>query len=228
MTGTHRRGRWLLVAALAALAGAYFGLGLDAYLGPEQLAAGRERLVGLVAEHPLAGALVCLALYAAVAALSLPIAAVMSLLIGALFGRWLGLLIVDVGATVGATLAFLSARLLLRDWVQRHFGPRLEVMERGLRMDGLSYLLFLRLIPLFPFFLINLAAGLTTLPIRTFILGTAGGIIPGAFLYVNAGFELGLAARPADLLSARVIAALALLGLLSLLPVGYKAWKRRP
>jgi uncharacterized membrane protein YdjX (TVP38/TMEM64 family) len=126
-----------------------------------------------------------------------------------------------IAATLGATLAFLATRYLLRDVVLDRFGSKLEGMNRELEKRGFSYLLFLRLVPLFPFFLINLAAGLTRLPLRTFFLGTLLGIIPGGFVYVNAGASLAAIDSLSGIASPRVLGSFALLGLFALIPVLY-------
>ena len=131
----------------------------------------------------------------------------------------LGTVYANLAATVGATLAFLVTRYLLRDAVLGKFGPKLEGINRELEERGLNYLLFLRLVPLFPFFLINLAAGLTRLPLRTFFFGTMLGIIPGGFVYVNAGASLATINSLKEIASPRVLGSFALLGLFALVPV---------
>jgi uncharacterized membrane protein YdjX (TVP38/TMEM64 family) len=157
------------------------------------------------------------AVYVVVTGLSLPVASLLSLLAGALFGRWLGTATVSVAATAGATLAMLSARYVLRDWVQRRFGHRLAMVNRGIERDGAYYLLTLRLVPLVPFWLINLGMGLTPIRTRTFALVSWVGMLPGAFLYVNAGTELAQIRSPADVLTLRVLGAFLRLALVPLL-----------
>jgi pyruvate/2-oxoglutarate dehydrogenase complex dihydrolipoamide dehydrogenase (E3) component/uncharacterized membrane protein YdjX (TVP38/TMEM64 family) len=152
-------------------------------------------------------------LYIAVTALSLPGAAVMTLAGGALFGLWAGLLAVSFASTIGATLAFLAARFLLRGYVQNRFGDRLKRINEGIEKDGLFYLLTLRLVPVFPFFVINLAMALT--PIRTgaFYGISQLGMLPGTLVYVNAGTQLGQVETIGGILSPGLILSFALLGL---------------
>jgi uncharacterized membrane protein YdjX (TVP38/TMEM64 family) len=146
---------------------------------------------------------------------------------GLLFGSIQGTVYAVVAATIGATLAFIVARYLLHDTVQRRFGPRLEGINRELEQCGFNYLLFLRLVPLFPFFLINLAGGLTRLPLRTFVLATMLGIIPGGFVYVNAGAGLAAIETLGDIASPRVMGSFVLLGLFALVPVAWQKWSSR-
>jgi uncharacterized membrane protein YdjX (TVP38/TMEM64 family) len=240
-------GRLLLVGMLLAAIVAYFAFDLGRFLSFDALNANKIRLQQAVAEAPLPSVLAFGLTYVAVTALSLPVATALSLLAGALFGRLLGTAIVDLSATAGATLAFLSARYLLRDWVESRMaaapdpswdpeGARArrtrrrraawQAVSAGIRSHGFNTLLALRLIPAAPFFLINLVSGLTAIPTRTFVLGTLIGILPGTFLYVNAGTALGTLTRPADLLSVQVLGALALLALFSLIPVAWRRWRK--
>lgn len=143
----------------------------------------RERHPGLVIA-------VFALIYVLVTALSLPIAVWLTLAAGALFGFWAGLAVVSIAATLGATLAFLSARYLLRDWVRRKLGDRAERIERGLRRDGPFFLFSLRLIPVIPFFAVNLLMGLTPIPVWTFFWVSLVGMLAGTAVYVNAGTQL--------------------------------------
>ena len=129
-------------------------------------------------------------LYVATTALSLPGAAILTLAAGAMFGLWLGTLIVSFASAIGASLAFLSSRFVLRDWVKARFGKRVAAIDRGIAKDGAFYLLTLRLIPAFPFFLINLAMGLTTMRLVTFYVVSQIGMLPGTIVFVNAGTQL--------------------------------------
>jgi uncharacterized membrane protein YdjX (TVP38/TMEM64 family) len=141
---------------------------------------------------------------------------------GFLFGSLLGTLYVNVGATTGATLAFLASRYLLRDWVESKFGHRLRAIQDGFAKDAFSYLLTLRLIPLFPFFLINLVSGLTRMNAATYVAATSLGIIPGSFVYAYAGRQLGTINSLKEIASPNVLLAFTLLGALALMPVLYR------
>ena len=215
---------FLLGSLLAAL---FFIFDLGRFLTLESLKNNRDLLLSWQDDHRLATVALFMLIYIAQTGLSLPGATILSLAAGALFGPWLGTLYVVTAATLGAGLAFLAVRYLFRDGVVKKFGGKLEGINRELEGRGLNYLLFLRLVPVFPFFLINLAAGLTRLPLRTFLLGTFVGIIPGSFVYVNAGAGLAAIDTLADIASPRVLGAFALLGLFALLPVIYGKFKGR-
>ncbi len=216
------------LVALAVLAIAlFFSFDLGRFLTLAALKANHQALLDFSVSHRLLTVAGFMLLYIVQTALSLPGAAILSLAAGALFGSIWGTLYANIAATLGATLAFLVARYLLRDLVLGRFGSRLEGLNRELESRGFNYLLFLRLVPLFPFFLINLAAGLTRLPLRTFFLATMLGIIPGGFVYVNAGASLATIDSLADVASLRVLSSFALLGLFALVPVLYARWKSR-
>jgi uncharacterized membrane protein YdjX (TVP38/TMEM64 family) len=154
--------------------------------------------------------------YTGATALSLPVAAPLSLLGGALFGQVYGTVVISLAATTGATLAMLASRYLLRGWVESRYTQTLEWINQGIRRDGWSYLLTLRLIPLVPFWLINLALGLSAMPARTFALISWLGMLPGVFLYTNAGTQLATIESPSDVLTPRVLGAFALLAAIPL------------
>jgi uncharacterized membrane protein YdjX (TVP38/TMEM64 family) len=216
----------ILLVFAAVVAGFHF-LDLGKYLTLESLKANRGRLTDLRAAHAFLFAAIFVLLYIAQTAFSLPGAAILSLAVGAIFGVLQGTLFVVSGATVGAILAFLVSRTLLRDWVVKKFGGRMEGIDRGLRENGLSYLLFLRLVPAFPFFLVNLACGITGLPLRTYALGTLFGIMPGSLVFVNAGASLAAIETVRQVASPRVLGSFALLGLFALLPTIINAVKKR-
>jgi uncharacterized membrane protein YdjX (TVP38/TMEM64 family) len=220
--------RKTLLLSIAALAvGLFFWFDLGRFLSLDSLKANRQALQELYATHTLAVVAGFVALYIIQTALSLPGAAIMSLAAGAIFGSAMGTLYAVISATIGAALAFLVTRYLLRDLVLQRFGSRLEGMNRELEQRGFNYLLFLRLVPVFPFFLINLAAGLTRLPLRTFVTATLIGIIPGGFVYVNAGASLATITSLSGVASPRVLGSFALLGLFALIPVLYAKFKAR-
>lgn len=215
----------LIIAGLAV--GLFFWLDLGRYLTLESLKANRQTLLDFYTTHTLATVAGFMAIYIIQTALSLPGAAILSLAAGAIFGTLMGTVYAVISASIGATLAFLVTRYLLRDFVLGRFGSRLEGMNSELEQRGFNYLLFLRLVPVFPFFLINLAAGLTRLPLRTFMLGTLLGIIPGGFVFVNAGASLATVTSLSGIATPRVLGSFALLGLFALLPVLYTKIKGR-
>jgi uncharacterized membrane protein YdjX (TVP38/TMEM64 family) len=216
--------RWLLAAVLVLGVAGFYALGLHRYLSWDYLRTHLELLNAEVQRHLLAAGFVFFLVYVAVTALSLPAAGALSLVAGALFGRWLGTGVVSLAATAGATLAFLSSRYLFRDFVRRRFGERLRALDDGVERDGAYYLFGLRLVPLFPFFLINLGMGLTRMRLRTFVWVSLLGMLPGTFLYVNAGAALAAIDSPRDILSPTVLVSLALLGLV---PLGLRLLVRR-
>jgi len=205
----------------------FFWFDLQRFLTLAALKANRQALLDYYAAHQLAMVAGFMAVYIVQTALSLPGAAILSLAAGAIFGALPGTVYAITAATIGATLAFLVSRYLLRDAVLRRFGPQLEGMNRELEARGFNYLLFLRLVPLFPFFLINLAAGLTRLPLRIFVIGTALGIIPGGFIYVNAGASLATIESLSGVAAPRVLGSFALLGLFALIPAVYSGINKR-
>jgi len=220
--------RKIILLVCAALAvGLFFWLDLGRFLTLESLKTNRQALLDFYAAHRLVTVAGFMAIYIIQTALSLPGAAILSLAAGAIFGSMMGTVYAVISASIGATLAFLVTRYLLRDFVLARFGSRLEGMNRELEQRGFNYLLFLRLVPIFPFFLINLAAGLTRLPLRTFIVGTLFGIIPGGFVFVNAGASLATITSLSGIASPRVLGSFALLGLFALLPVFYNKLSRR-
>ncbi len=215
-------GRFLLGLAVALGIASYFFFDIGRYLSLEGLKSNRDHLLAFTeANYPAAVAIFVLA-YCVVVGLSLPGGAIMTLAGGFLFGSLLGTLYVNVGATVGATLAFLVARYLLRDWVERKFSSRLGPIQEGFSKNAFSYLMTLRLIPLFPFFLVNMVSGLTRVSVGTYMAATALGIIPGSFVFAYAGRQLGTINSLREIASPSVLMAFTLLGLLALVPILYK------
>jgi pyruvate/2-oxoglutarate dehydrogenase complex dihydrolipoamide dehydrogenase (E3) component/uncharacterized membrane protein YdjX (TVP38/TMEM64 family) len=205
------------VAVVAAAIALAFAFDLDRLLTLEALKARRDALQALVDARPVASAAAFFTVYVVAAALSLPGAATaLTLLGGALFGLGWGVVLVSFASSVGATLAFLAARFLLREPVRARFGARLAAIDEGVRRDGAFYLFSLRLIPLFPFFLVNLAMGLTPIATRTYYVASQLGMLAATVVYVNAGTELARIDSVRGLLSPGLIASFVLLGLLPL------------
>lgn len=216
------RGRrvWLRIALLAGLAlvvGAYFAFDLGRYLDLEYLKQAQERVSALVREQPVLATAVFFGAYVLITTASLPGAAVMTLAAGALFGLPWGLVVVSFASSLGATLAMLVSRKLVGEAVQRRFASQLRTVNRGLERDGGFYLFTLRMVPLFPFFVINLVMGLTPIRVWTFYWVSQLGMLAGTLVYVFAGTQLARIESPADVLSPGLIAALSLLGLFPLL-----------
>jgi pyruvate/2-oxoglutarate dehydrogenase complex dihydrolipoamide dehydrogenase (E3) component/uncharacterized membrane protein YdjX (TVP38/TMEM64 family) len=206
-----------LMGLILALLGSFLVFDLGQYLNLEALKAQQTALNAQVASNPWQSAGLFFLAYVAVTALSLPGAALMTLLAGALFGLLEGFVLVSFASTLGATLAMLSSRFLLRDWVQSRFGQRLSGINNGVEREGAFYLFALRLVPVFPFFLINLAMGLTRLPARTYWWVSQLGMLPGTLVFVNAGRELGQLDSLAGILSPGLLGAFVLLGVFPLI-----------
>lgn len=207
----NKRG-WLL-GFLLMLIGLFFAFDLEHFLSLEVLKASHDELQQIYREQSLWVISLYAMTYIVMAALSLPGAAVMSLAGGAVLGFWVGVPVVLISATFGATLAFLAARYLFRDAVQRRFGDRLEAIDSGLERDGAFYLFSLRLIPAFPFFLINLLMGLTTIRVSTFFWASLIGMLAGSAVYVNAGTQLAAITSLSDILSPALIGSFLLLAI---------------
>jgi uncharacterized membrane protein YdjX (TVP38/TMEM64 family) len=205
----------------------FVGFDLGRFLTLPSLKANKDALRTYTDAHYALSAIVFMVAYCVQTALSLPGAVVFTLTGGFLFGTALGTVYVNLGATSGAVLAFLVARYLFRDAVERRFGAKLEPIQHGFSRNAFNYLLTLRLIPLFPFFLVNLASGLTRIRLSTYTAATAIGIIPASIVYANAGSQLGRIESVGDIASPGVLGAFALLGLLALAPVMYQRWRGR-
>lgn len=207
----------LLLLVILTIISAWFYFDLGQYLTLE--AAKREQLTlqDYIIDNPITAYISFFSLYILVTALSIPGASILTLLGAALFGFWTSLIMVSFASTIGATLAFLSSRFILRDWVQSKFGNRLTTLNNGIKKEGGFYLLSLRLIPVFPFFLINLLMGLTIIKTRTFFFVSQLGMLAGTAVYINAGTQLGKIDSLSGIISAPVLFSLVLLGLFPLL-----------
>jgi uncharacterized membrane protein YdjX (TVP38/TMEM64 family) len=217
-----------IAVVIAAAIGAFFYFDLGRFLSLAALKDNRDKLLSFTEANYVSAAVLFILAYIAVTGLSLPGAVILTLAGGFLFGAVLGTIFVNLGATVGATLAFLASRYLLRDWVERRFGKWLGPVQQGFAKNAFSYLLTLRLIPLFPFFVVNLVSGLTRMNVGAYVVATALGIIPGSFVYAYAGRQLGTINSLKDIASPGVIGAFVLLGLLALVPNLYKKWSGKP
>ncbi|MFQ2124700.1 FAD-dependent oxidoreductase [Aeromonas jandaei] len=215
-----RGARLLLVLMMGCLIGAFFAFDLGHYLSLPQLQARQAELAALVDRHFVSATLLFVAVYVVSTALSLPGASLLTLAGSAVFGVAWGLLLVSFASSIGATLAFLSARFLLRDWVERRFGDKLANLQAGMKQEGALYLLSLRLIPIFPFFLVNLLMGLTPIRVSTYYWVSQLGMLPGTFVYVLAGSELANLTSTGNILSPGLMVALTLLGLMPMLLKG--------
>ena len=211
-----RPGKVLLICALLGAFTLLFRLLPPGTLTLENLQAQHQALQLYCQQAPLKSAILFFLLYVLVTTLSLPGAAVLTLLGGALFGLWPGILLVSFASTLGATLAMLSSRYLLRDWVQRRFAGPMRTVNEGVSRDGAFYLFALRLMPLFPFFVVNLLAGIAPIGLWRYWWVSQLGMLPGAIVYLNAGHQLGQIAALRDILSPGVVIAFTLLGLLPL------------
>ena len=210
------RRKLVLLAVIAVLVAAFFAFDLGRYLDLGHLQSQRSRLHDLFAAHPWRVGAAFFAVYVAVTGLSLPGAAVLTLVAGAIFGLGWGTVIASFASTLGASLAFLLARYLARDAVRRRFGGALDRIDGGVRKDGAFYLFTLRLVPVFPFFIINLAMGLTSMRVIVFALVSQAGMLPGTLVYVNAGTRLGEIESLAGILSPALWLSFLLLGVFPL------------
>ena len=216
--------RWIALVVVASLIGAFFQYDLGNYLTLENIKSEQEALRGLVDTNPAEFIAGYFFIYVAVTALSIPGAAVMTLVAGALFGLWWGLLIVSFASTIGATLAMVIARWLFKQEVESRFKNQISTINKGIEKDGAFYLFTLRLVPAFPFFAINLAMALTSMNVITFFLVSQVGMLAGTFVFVNAGTELAQVSNPSDVLSAELLMSFALLGVFPLLAKWFVDW----
>jgi len=217
----------LLLAAVALLAGLFFAFDLHQYLTLETLQARRDEFIALKEQSPWLVTGIAFVGYVLVTALSLPGALVMTLAMGALFGLLWGTLLVSFASTIGATLAFLASRYLLRDAVQQRFGDKLKTINDGIARDGALYLFTLRMVPVFPFFLINLLLGLTAMRARTFYWVSQLGMLAGTLVFVNAGTQLAQLKSLSGILSPGLLFSFVLLGVFPVLAKQFIQWLQR-
>lgn len=240
--------RWLPLMVLACLMLAAYSFGLQKYLSLELIAVNREYLLNYVANHLVMSVLIYMAIYIVVVALSLPGAAILSIVGGFVFGWALSAPVTVVAATSGAIIVFQIVKTSLGAAIAEKAGPFVQRLSDGFAKDAFNYLLFLRLVPAFPFFIVNAVAGVCRVPLRTFVLATFVGIIPGTFVFAWLGrglgsvidaqstvhaacvAEKGMASCPyslsiSSLVTPQLLLAFAALGVVSLIPVALKKWK---
>lgn len=205
---------------------AFYAFGLHEYFAWTEIRANVDALNEFVQDNLVTSLVVFFLLYTAITAFSLPVSWILTLIAGALFGRILGVGVALSAATCGATLAFLSSRFLFHDWIQTKVGNYLDVLNRGIEKNGAFYLFSLRLVPFIPFWIINLGMGLTPIRTWTFMWISFVGMLPGCFLYVNAGTSLGSVQEPRDILTPGVIVSFVLLGVAPLLFRKLLSWRR--
>ena len=207
----------ILIVLIIALAIAFFAFDLGRYFTLSNLKTQQDAFAQYYARHAAATLLIYFGIYVAVTALSLPGATIMTLAGGALLGLGVGTLVVSFASSIGATLAFLVSRFVLKDSVQKRFGDKLGAINEGVRKDGAFYLFTLRLVPVFPFFIINLVMGLTPIRALVFYVVSQLGMLPGTLVYVNAGTQLARIDSLKGILSPGLIISFVLLGIFPLM-----------
>ncbi len=216
--------RWIVLVLVLTLIGSFIYFDLGAYLTLENIKAEQQGLEDLLETYPLQFSAGFFAVYVAITALSIPGAAAMTLVAGAIFGFWWGLLLVSFASSIGATLAMVLARWLFKEQVEQRFRRQLETINRGIDKEGAFYLFTLRLVPVFPFFAINLAMALTRMPVVVFYLVSQTGMLAGTAVYVNAGTQLGQLETLGGILSPELIGSFVLLGIFPLLAKRFTDW----
>jgi uncharacterized membrane protein YdjX (TVP38/TMEM64 family) len=218
--------RIAIIAGVVALIAVFKIFELDQYLTFSYLKASKESFATLYAQHRVLVIGAYMLIYILVTALSLPGATVMTLAGGALFGLFVGTVVISFASTIGATFACFISRFLLRDWVQNKFEDKLQTINRGIQNEGAFYLFTMRLIPAFPFFVINLVIGLTKMPLLTFYWVSQLGMLAGTIAYVNAGKELAKIDSLSGILSTSLIISFAILGLFPIIVKKLMGWYR--
>ena len=209
--------KFLLLVAIVSIIASFFIFDLHQYLSLESLKSQQVMIASYRDQYPVLSIVVYLLIYIAVTGLSLPGATILTLAGGGVFGLLWGTVIVSFASTMGATLAFLAARFLFRDSVNARFGTRLKTMNDGIEKDGAFYLFTLRLVPIFPFFIINLTMGLTKLKVWTFYWVSQLGMLAGTVVFVNAGTQLAKIESLSGILSPPLLGSFVLLGIFPLI-----------
>lgn len=219
--------RFIPLVILVGAIGAAYHFGLQNYLSLESIKEQKENFQSMIDAHPFLAPLAFLGIYAGAVALSLPIATLLTLLGGFLFGLIQGTLLVVSGATIGASIIFLVAKTSLGSTLRDKAGAFYTKIESNMKENAVGYLLFMRLVPIFPFVAVNVVPALFNIPLRIFVLTTFFGIIPGSAVYVYFGQQLGSIESLSDLASPEVLSAFALLGVFALIPTLYGQYKKR-
>ena len=220
----NKGGRIFLLLVASFLIGTFFAFDLGRFLTLASLQEQKQHLLSLYDTQPVVTAGLYVLAYILMAALSLPGALIMTLAGGAMFGVSLGTVLVSVASTTGATLAFLASRYLMGRSIQTRFADKLATINEGVQKEGAFYLFSLRLIPVFPFFMVNLVMGLTPIPVRTFFWVSQLGMLPGTIVYVNAGTQLSQLQSLKGILSPTLLLSFAAIGLLPVLSKKLLQW----
>ena len=225
-------GKILILLFIVAIVVGYQWFGLGEFLSFEYLKAQQESLQNQYLANKSLFIAIYLAIYIISTAVSIPGATILTLAGGAIFGLWFGLLLVSFASTIGATLAFLGARFLLRDWVRAKFGDKLKSIDEGVEKEGAFYLFTLRLVPVVPFFFINLSMGLTKMNVIRYFIVSQIGMLPGTVVYVNAGTQLAQLESASGIFSPQILGSFALIGIFPLVAKKFieflKARKNEP
>jgi uncharacterized membrane protein YdjX (TVP38/TMEM64 family) len=222
----NKGGRIFLLLVASFLIGTFFAFDLGRFLTLASLQEQKQHLLSLYDTQPVVTAGLYVLAYILMAALSLPGALIMTLAGGAMFGVSLGTVLVSVASTTGATLAFLASRYLMGRSIQTRFADKLTTINEGVQKEGAFYLFSLRLIPVFPFFMVNLVMGLTPIPVRTFFWVSQLGMLPGTIVYVNAGTQLSQLQSLKGVLSPTLLLSFAAIGLLPVLSKKLLQWSQ--
>ena len=212
-----KSGKIILIVAIIGLIASFFIFDLGQYFNLAFLKARQGDIEVYYANNPIQTVLIFFLTYVLVTGLSLPAASILTLASGAVFGVLIGTVLVSFASTIGATLAFLASRFLFRDFIQNRFADKLQVINQGIEKDGAFYLFTLRLVPAFPFFIINLVMGLTPIRTLTYALVSQIGMLAATIVYVNAGTQLAKVNKIGDILSPQLIASFILLGVFPLI-----------
>ncbi len=232
-TRLRRLLRWWPVAVLAAGLASFFASGADHYLMLQTLHDNRMELVAFVHDYGALAVLAFVGIYISATAFAVPGTLILTIAGGFLFGIWWGTFWAVIGATIGASILFLAAQTTLGEALRARTGKMLQKMEVGFRANAFSYLLTLRLLPVFPFFIVNVVSGFVGVPLRTFVLATLLGIIPGSFVFASVGaglgsaFEMMMEPTLASAITPEIVTGLVSLAVLALAPIAWKKLKPR-